>query len=256
LGKHMTKKSDDDTAKVEHIHVDKIILNRRFQVRAKIDPKTVNEYATAMKIGEEFPPVRLARIKGALVLLDGWHRISARVALAARSKDRRAELEWLLIPATIENMTDSDARWVGATANLKNGLRLKRHERENIFRLFVRSRRYIKPSGQMMSSREMAAAIHGVYSHTAILQKIKRHYPRVYEKMRNGEDMPTHLNGHNAKHYEMPSLMPDDALGLLAEARSVAHAVTDREQRQAIYAEARRFVEELERDWQPEPEEF
>lgn len=36
------------------------VTDRRYQVRSKLDPKVVTEYAKAMKAGAKFPPITLA----------------------------------------------------------------------------------------------------------------------------------------------------------------------------------------------------
>ena len=42
---------------------------------------TLRRYKQAMEAGEVFPPILLAGVNGALVLVDGWHRLEAMRAL-------------------------------------------------------------------------------------------------------------------------------------------------------------------------------
>ena len=259
LGNDMRKRKSEpeEPPGVTLVDIEEIVRNRRFQVRDKIDDNTVRQYAVAMKAGEVFPPVRLARIKGALVLIDGWHRLEARVRLAARARDRKEGRKWLEVPATIEDMTEREARWAAATANLTHGLRLKRNAREAIFSLFMRTKRYRKADGTYMSSREISSALKGLYSHTAVLKKIQRNHPRVYEDMRrHGEEVHPLTGESPYNNTQEPTLMREDALGLLEEVRMVARVVTDKSERRAIYDAAKQLLAELEAEGVPEPDDF
>lgn len=248
----------DDTSglpKVELVKLADITLLPKFQVRSKIDPKTVNAYATAMKAGQEFQPVRLARIRGELVLIDGWHRYAARKKLAERSKDKRERRTWSSIPATIENMTERDARWEAATANLTHGLRLGGKEKWRVFNTYMTTRRYLKADGRPKSSREMAADLKGALSHVSILKKIERHYPSVYDAMRKSEDAPKLFEGGPPERHQEESLMRDDCLGHIEHARSAASLVTSTGELRAIYEAASQLVEELARELKGRPQE-
>jgi len=245
LGNDMRKRKSEpeEPPGVTLVDIEEIVRNRRFQVRDKIDDNTVRQYAVAMKAGE--------------VLIDGWHRLEARVRLAARARDRKEGRKWLEVPATIEDMTEREARWAAATANLTHGLRLKRNAREAIFSLFMRTKRYRKADGTYMSSREISSALKGLYSHTAVLKKIQRNHPRVYEDMRrHGEEVHPLTGESPYNNTQEPTLMREDALGLLEEVRMVARVVTDKSERRAIYDAAKQLLAELEAEGVPEPDDF
>lgn len=242
---------------VELVAVEDITALSGFQVRSKIDKKTAREYAVAMQAGEAFPPVRLARIKGSLVLIDGWHRLEARKQLAARSKGARERAAWLTVPAIIKDMSEGQARWTAATANLTNGLRLTRKERAGVFRLYMKQHRYKKPDGKPKSSREISRDLKGVYSHTTVLARIERNYPRVYEAMRHSEDEPKrHEGGPPERQPEEQHLMRDDALSLIREVRETLPLVSDLRERRAIYEAAKALLAELEAGGVPAPDDF
>ena len=66
------------------IQIADIISDPLFQVRSKLDPKTVTRYVDVKKTGGELPPVRIMLVNRAPMLVDGWHR------LEAARKDRKS----------------------------------------------------------------------------------------------------------------------------------------------------------------------
>jgi hypothetical protein len=42
----------------------------------KLNQRVIKDYAMAARHGT-LPPIRLARVNGALMLVDGWHRLEA-----------------------------------------------------------------------------------------------------------------------------------------------------------------------------------
>jgi transposase len=61
------------------VSLERILREPEYQVREKIDPRTVSEYVEALKAGEHFPPVILFGPPDAekLYLADGFHRLFA-----------------------------------------------------------------------------------------------------------------------------------------------------------------------------------
>ena len=107
---------------------------------------TVRRYSQAMEAGEVFPPILLARVNGALVLADGWHRLEAALGLG------RWEVE-----AEIR-VADSlaEARLWGYEANRKHGLPLTKAELREMFRVYLKAGRHKgRRRGQFKSYREM-----------------------------------------------------------------------------------------------------
>lgn len=95
----------------EPVRLHLIAMDESLQVRKKLDLATVKRYAAAMEVHAEFPPVLLGRIGDGLLLVDGWHRVSA-ARMAGREE----------IDAIITTMTHEEAVWAAAGANLKHGL--------------------------------------------------------------------------------------------------------------------------------------
>ncbi|MCZ8311969.1 MAG: hypothetical protein O9320_14050 [Magnetospirillum sp.] len=235
-----------------------ITADASFQVRAKIDGGKVHEYATAMRVGAVFPPVRLARINGALFLIDGWHRLAAQERRAFLTKDREEGRGLEFIAATIEDMSEKDARFAAATANLKHGLPMKPRERRKVFALYMRQQRYRNAMGQPKSTRKIAEELGGIAAHTTIWTWIKRGYPRVAEQMKNPETQ-RRAGVEPPRPFVPPSLFPKDARGHLEAARKAVRGVVDPEERRAILEEVRQLDAELRGEWtgiEVEPEDF
>jgi hypothetical protein len=258
MGTKKTKEQDTEPG-VELVAVEDITVLRAFQVRTGIDTKTARGYAVAMRAGQTFPPVRLARIRGKLVLIDGWHRIEARRQLAAKATGAKERAEWCMVPATIEDMSEGEARWASATANLTHGKPLTRKEKDRVFERYMRAHRYRKADGTPKSSRQISKELQGALAHTSVLGRIREKYPKVYDAMRRHEDEPKHHEGGPPERQpEEQHLMRDDALSLLVEARGAANLVSDPGERRAIYEAAKALVAALEAEGVPEvePEDF
>jgi hypothetical protein len=132
-----------------------------FQVRKQLDMGTVQRYAQALEAGADFPAVKVGRIKapdvqprgrpserlkdvqpGALVLLDGFHRVEAH-RIAGQ----------LHILADVIEVTAKDAQWEAARANLMHGLPLKPKEIVEAFKAYVRAGQYRDAKGNLKSLR-------------------------------------------------------------------------------------------------------
>jgi hypothetical protein len=151
------------------IHFDKL-----YQARSSMYYKQVNTYATAMKNGHKFPPVRLARIddKKSLTVIDGWHRLSAATSLGVDA-----------VPAIVERMSCREAMRQAALANLGHGLPLKKAELRRVFKLFIKSGSYRKKNKQLMSYREISTALNGCVGHTTIVNWMKKDFPKIANAM-------------------------------------------------------------------------
>lgn len=166
-----------------------IVLRNDWQVRNKVQMQTVKQYAAAMRGGVEMPPIRLANVNGALMLVDGWHRLAA-----ARSIDQDD------IQATVEVMTEKEAALAAALANTTHGLTLKRNERFRVFQRYMADQHYLeKPNGQRVKSlADIVKNLNGLYSRSGVHKLIKDNYPKVAariskgsgEKRRSPADLP------------------------------------------------------------------
>jgi hypothetical protein len=157
-----------------------IVIDDTLQVRAEIDGGTVKRYADAMRAGVTFPPVKVARINGAYVLVGGWHRV-----LAAQRVGHTT------IEADIVPVEDFEtAGWLAASDNLTHGLPLKRREIRAVFRAYVRAKQYRKgrTGNRIKSSREISAELGGWVVHRTVLEWMRQDFPKVYELMSREEN--------------------------------------------------------------------
>lgn len=150
-----------------------------WQPRDGTSEATIRRYASAYEAGAEMPPLLVARVMlgcaGAcdgggqvrLALLDGWHRLAALRSLG------RDYAECRVLPGVL---TEQDAAWRAAEANLRHGLPLKTREVRKAFRAYVRAgqHRRERQGGAMArqqqafkSYRDMAAELGGV-SHNSV----------------------------------------------------------------------------------------
>lgn len=197
------------------VNVTDIIKEASWQVRNGLTTSRVKAYRTSYNAGAEMPPIRLADVRGALYLVDGWHRMAAQQELG------RKEVE-----AKIVKMTKQEAIWAAAAANLTHGEAYKKDERRRAFSVFISTKQHLR-RGKPLSYREMAAAFGGNPSHVTLRNWIKADFPAVFkalEKSRTGEWDPS-----MRKPKDIPS-EDDSALSkveeLLGKAVAQARAIT------------------------------
>lgn len=70
--------------KVEQVKIDDLVFDREIYPRLQVRWETVHKYKEAMRAESVFPPILVARYKGKLYLLDGWHRVEAHKRLGAK----------------------------------------------------------------------------------------------------------------------------------------------------------------------------
>lgn len=151
-------------------------IDARFQLRNRLDPAAVSDYTKAMAVGAKFPPIKLARIKGVLFLIDGFHRVAA-------AKEASYTLE-----ATIADMTERGALREAAVTNLSHGVRLKASERINVFKAYIKGQGHVKDNGKLKSYREMASDLPGIGQYTTIRNWMFDHFPKIARQI--GEEKP------------------------------------------------------------------
>lgn len=95
------------------------------QVRVGLDEQTVEEYAEAMRDGDEFPPIVAFDDGATLWLGGGFHRVEA------RRRNGHAT-----VMADVRKGTRQDAVRFGVGDNAKHGLRMTGEDKERAVRLF------------------------------------------------------------------------------------------------------------------------
>lgn len=137
------------------------------QVRADINPKTVEGYARSMKAGSEFPPITVYNVDNKLFLIDGFHRVAAAEAVADVKMKATP-----IIDANVIHGTMGEAIAAAALANTTHGRPMKRGEHKNAFRMLAKS-------GQLkgMTSRHIADLMNNVVSHVSIHNWANKEFP-------------------------------------------------------------------------------
>lgn len=156
-----------------------ITQDTRYQTRALHGP-TVKSYENVLRAGGELPPLTLGQIGSELVLLCGWHRLSAHEAHGARE-----------VRAVVIETKARDALWIAARDNLTHGRPLSRKEKKDAFRFYIRARAHRLPCGGLKAYRSIARDLGGTVTHHTIHNWMWEHYPRIAEQMaKDGNDNP------------------------------------------------------------------
>jgi hypothetical protein len=158
------------------VRIADLLRGERYQIRAKLDPGTVARYANGYAAGAGLPPVTVAQVGKALVLVDGWHRVAALERLG------RGEVGAVVIPAT-----DREARWLAAHANLTHGLPLKNKEIREVFRAYIRARQHLDGRGGTKSYRVIAQDLGGVKAYTTIRNWMQKDFREIAKRMEGDE---------------------------------------------------------------------
>jgi transposase-like protein len=179
------------------------------QVRKKTDPRVVEKYAEAIESGSPFPPVNLACIGGALVLVDGWHRLSARKVLGE-----------VKVVAFVSTMSYGDARLTSALANLANGVPLRPAEVLEAFHTFMDTQGY-RIGYSWLSYREIAKKFGK--PHSTIRNWMRKYYPRIFKRYQQDEGKGTYKDWNcvlGAVPSKRPSSSDSLATGIVKQAKA------------------------------------
>jgi hypothetical protein len=169
----------NEPPKALQVSIRDIVRREEWQVRGAISDRTVRQYATAMSNEAVFPPVRLARVNGALVLIDGWHRLAALERLQSK-----------YVRATVEDMTEEQARWEAAKANTTHGLALKPPEKLQVFKAYVQTGQH-RAGRKFRTYREIAADLNGIADKSTIQRWMRSNFPGVADRMATGRAATT-----------------------------------------------------------------
>jgi hypothetical protein len=182
------------TGSVVQVRLDDLVDPPEFQVRKRPDPATIKRYASAYKAGTELVPILAADIEGALVLVDGRHRVAARRLIGEHT-----------IFAEVITTTWERARWLAAEANLRNGLPLKPQEQRRAFKVYLDTRQHLKPNRKLKSLREIAREFGK--THPTIRKWMIVDSPSVARQYANGADFN---EGNTGGPRELPRRGPQD----------------------------------------------
>lgn len=176
MSKSTTKASPEIAWVEDYVPLDDIIRHAPWQVRAKLDDKAITRYADMTRAGRIPPPIKVARIGGKLYLVDGWHRMAAGALQCSKGLGPGYEVAVL-----VANLTEAEAMWEAARANMGHGVPLKSRDLHAVFKAFINAKNHVKPNGTMMSYREIAPEIGK--PHTTIRSWMLRYFPATAAKM-------------------------------------------------------------------------
>lgn len=238
-----TTHTDADQPGTLRVALKDIVQSPKYQMRQKLDGATVSRYATVLANGSTLPPVKLAEVNGALVLVDGWHRVAAHRKLGTFD-----------IEATVDAASEKDALWMAAQANLTHGLPLKSREVRAVFRAYMDAGKYWK-GRRPKSYREIAEDLGNLKTHQTIANWMSKDYRDVARLMGN-EERKRYENG-------PPTLEVVDRLAVevqqsLDNARAAFRGVQDPDDRKQLIQTARMTLEAMEKGdgWEPVTSDF
>jgi len=185
----MTKKAKDAAQALaaapvlwqeEWVDLDTVQRHAPWQVRHKLNDKAVKLYRAQTEAGSVPPPIKVARLpNGALYLVDGWHRIEAG---ALQSMPSLVGQEVL---AHVASLSEKDAQWEAARANMTHGVQLGPKDRRNVFRAFIKARKHRRPDGQFVTYRDIAAELGMPWS--TLRNWMRQDFPSVFKAMGGAE---------------------------------------------------------------------
>lgn len=173
----------DPYAITQQVHLADIVKRPGWQVRKGLSAGTVDRYAAIFKAGGDMDPVALAQVGKVLVLLDGAHRMEA---LRALGRDT--------VEATVAKMTETQAQWAAARANLEHGQPLKKAELREVFRHYIATKQHRPGRGRAKSLRDIARDIPGL-THGTVRNWMRADFPDLYRKSYAGSGAEGHSHG-------------------------------------------------------------
>ncbi|WP_162917321.1 ParB N-terminal domain-containing protein [Dongia deserti] len=158
--------NDQPQSGTETIKLSSLVINDAFQIRLKLDPATIERYRQSYKAEVPMPPIKVALVDGAPVLVDGFHRVEAM---------RRAGI--FNTEAIVTKASRTEARWIAAEANLTHGLPLKAREVRLVFKAYVRARKHYDGKAQLKSYRAMGQELARPFS--TIRNWMRQDFPKI-----------------------------------------------------------------------------
>lgn len=154
------------------------------QVRKRLDPAAVHRYAELTRAGQVLPPIKLARVATAagpvLYLVDGWHRMEAG-ALQVMREGFEQDTPGEQVLALVADMSEADARWEAAQANMAHGVPLKAAELRQVFRAFIKAGKHRRGRAGLLSYEDIGKAIGKPKS--TIYRWMQADFPKTAKRM-------------------------------------------------------------------------
>lgn len=200
---------------VKVVRIDALVREDKYQIRDRLDHHAVGRYFNSYRNGVRLPPVQVAQVgKGALILVDGYHRVAALERLGAPT-----------VEAVITPTEERKARWLAAQANLTHGVPLTTKERRAAFKAYIRAGQHKDERGGYKSYRTIAEEL-GFMSLGGVHRRMQLDFPRLAAKMGGNENW----KGKGVPDEDMPDpqqVLAGLAWGHLANARAALEGFTD-----------------------------
>lgn len=219
----------------ESVSVKDIVLLPEMQPRTSgYHLPTLRKYRDAMDAGDEFPPILLARFEGALVLVDGWHRLEAQQRLG----------RFEVVAQVREAESREEAKLWAFEANRKHGLPLKKTELREMFRVYLKAGRHRRQKGRRFKSyREMAEEL-GIPKST-IANWTRQDAPALAKALSESQPFACGRRG-GAREVSAGKRLARVASGALDEAAAAIAGVGDPQERWRLLEQAQGIVRALE----------
>lgn len=181
---------------ISMVRISDLILSEEVQSRVTLDENVINEYAEAMKNGDEFPPIDVYKDGDDNYVADGFHRVKGATKAGLTE-----------IKAKIKEGTIRDAILHSVSANSTHGLRRTNLDKRNSVEKLL-----VDPEWQLWSDRKIAekCAVH--HSTVAKIREdlsggISQIQERNFE--RNGKAYTMDTTNIGAKKEDSPSPSPE-----------------------------------------------
>lgn len=237
----MTKTERSAAPVVRTLTIADLVRLPQYQMRknrqgvVELDGGKIGEYAAAYKAGRVLPPIRVAVVDGAPLVVDGWHRLAA----LERNETRTVEAE------VHEGVTALTALGMAAQANLEHGLPLKRADLRRAFNALIRARKHVKKRGQLASYREIAGMLGNRVPHTTVRHWMLNDHPRIARDM-GGADPVEQPRDKEFPKKRLQEILEGNVKQHLYATTAAARGITEPKRRARIIAHVREVLAELE----------
>ena len=160
----------------EWVTLSHIGKGQHLQVRHKLDASALRRYRDMTKAGSIAPLIKVGRVDGRLFLIDGWHRMEVEAYEVTSGMFEEPQVR-----ALVAELTEAQARWEAARANLGHGVQLKHKELREVFKAFIKAKKQFKAKGVRMSYRDMSTVL-GI-GHTTLRTWALKDFPGLARAM-------------------------------------------------------------------------
>lgn len=161
-------------AGVRRYQISDFLHTRKEQSRASPDEAgVINQYAQLYETrgDDALAPVLLANVNGALMLVDGYHRVRARLKLGKVD----------VLAKVVEATSEHEAKFLGYLENTRNGLTLTMKDHRAGLALYIKAGRWQKANGRAKTLATIADETGGKVTPMTIYRWIKADHPSVFK---------------------------------------------------------------------------